>query len=209
MAALWFLYPDLWRPDTSRLDTLVASAGNWGPLVIIALMTTAIVFSPLPSAPVALASGAMYGHAWGTIYVVIGAELGALFAFALARWFARDLVAHHLEGRIGHIFLGSQNYLTLIVFLSRLVPFVSFDLVSYAAGLTRITTARFALATLTGILPASFFLAHFGGELGSGDADRMELGLLVIASVAAAAYLINVFAARRPTRSKQDFVQKT
>jgi uncharacterized membrane protein YdjX (TVP38/TMEM64 family) len=51
------------------------------------------------------------------------------------------------------------------VFISRLLPFVSFDLVSYAAGLTVLSFARFALATFTGILPASFLLAHFGSTL--------------------------------------------
>ena len=53
-------------------------AGPAGPLAIIGLMTFAVVFSPLPSAPIALAAGAIYGHLWGTLYVIAGAELGAL-----------------------------------------------------------------------------------------------------------------------------------
>ena len=52
------------------------------PMRCIALRTMA---SPIPSAPVALAAGAAYGHVWGTVQVVIGAELGALIAFGLAR----------------------------------------------------------------------------------------------------------------------------
>lgn len=57
---------------------------------------------------------------------------------------------------------------------------LSFDLVSYAAGLTRITTLRFAPATLAGILPASFLLAHFGDTLTSLDTRRVEFGLLAV-----------------------------
>ena len=60
------------------------------------------------------------------------------------------------------------------------MPFISFDLVSYAAGLTQITTLRFALATLGGIIPASFFLAHFGDELSSSDAGRVGFGVLIL-----------------------------
>ena len=45
----------------------------------------AIVFSPMPSAPIALAAGAAYGHLWGTVYVVAGSMAGALAAFAIAR----------------------------------------------------------------------------------------------------------------------------
>jgi uncharacterized membrane protein YdjX (TVP38/TMEM64 family) len=81
--------------------------------------------------------------------------------------------------------LGSQSALTATVFASRLMPFVSFDLISYAAGLSRLHAWRFALATLAGIVPASFLLAHFGGEAVSGDLGRatwvvLGLGLLTV-----------------------------
>ncbi len=48
--------------DGERLDMQVARAGIWGPVVIVALMTVAVVASPIPSAPIALAAGADYGH---------------------------------------------------------------------------------------------------------------------------------------------------
>ncbi|WP_242494282.1 hypothetical protein [Loktanella sp. IMCC34160] len=67
--------------DGERLDLLIARAGIWGPVLIVTLMTLAVVASPIPSAPIALAAGAAYGHFWGTVQVVIGAELGALIAF--------------------------------------------------------------------------------------------------------------------------------
>lgn len=131
-------------------------------------------------------------HSWGTLYVVAGAELGALFAFMLARWIARDTVCRFLEGRASYNYLGSQNLLTATVFVSRLVPFISFDLVSYAAGLTRITTLRFALAILAGIVPASFLLAHFGDELTSTGARRIEFGLLIIGLLMAVSLLVTM-----------------
>jgi len=43
----------------------------------------------------------------------------------------------------------------------------------YAAGLTPPSAWRFAVATLAGIVPAGFLLAHFGDELASADAGRM------------------------------------
>ena len=52
--------------------------GIWGPLGIIALMTTAIVITPSPSGPIALVAGAAFGPVWGTLYIVIGAEAGAI-----------------------------------------------------------------------------------------------------------------------------------
>jgi len=49
---------------------------------------------------------------------------------------------------------------------------VSFDIISYAAGLSRLHAWRFGLATLAGIIPASFLLAHVGVEAVSGDMGR-------------------------------------
>jgi uncharacterized membrane protein YdjX (TVP38/TMEM64 family) len=158
--------------DGERLDMLVAHAGLWGPVVIVTLMTVAVVASPIPSAPIALAAGAAYGHLWGTVLVVIGAEFGALIAFGLARVLGHDVLRRVFGDRVDAGLLGSQTALTVTVFASRLMPFVSFDMISYAAGLSRLHAWRFAVATLAGIIPASFLLAHIGGEAVSGDVGR-------------------------------------
>jgi uncharacterized membrane protein YdjX (TVP38/TMEM64 family) len=46
--------------------------------MIVGFMTAAVVGSLIPSAPIAQAAGAAYGHVWGAVLVVVGAELGAL-----------------------------------------------------------------------------------------------------------------------------------
>jgi len=164
--------------DRETLEALVARAGIWGPLLIVGLMTVAVVASPIPSAPIALAAGAAYGHVWGTVQVVTGAELGALIAFGLARVLGHDVLRRIFGNSVDARLLGSQNALTVTVFASRLMPFVSFDIISYAAGLSRLHAWRFALATLAGIIPASFVLAHFGGEAVSGDPGRTTWAVL-------------------------------
>ena len=172
------------------------SLGWAGPVGVIALMTIAILVSPLPSAPIALAAGAAYGHGWGTLYVALGSECGALAAFALARYLGRDFVQRYLGVRITTGLAGSQNALMATVFVSRLLPFVSFDLVSYAAGLTVLSFTRFALATLAGILPASFLLAHFGAELSTGDVTITTI-IVVILGILGIAPLLARFATRK------------
>ena len=164
--------------DGERLAVLVARAGIWGPVVIVTLMAVAVVASPIPSAPIALAAGAAYGHLWGTVQVVIGAELGALIAFSLARILGHDALRRVFGDRVDAGLLGSQAALTATVFASRLMPFVSFDMISYAAGLSQLHAWRFALATLAGIVPASFLLAHLGGEAASGDLGRATWAVL-------------------------------
>lgn len=183
LLGLWLYAPSVMAEargllEGERLKMLVARAGLWGPVLIVTLMTVAVVASPIPSAPIALAAGAAYGHLWGTVQVVIGAELGALIAFGLARILGHDVLRRVFGDRVDAGMLGSQTALTATVFASRLMPFVSFDMISYAAGLSRLHAWRFALATLAGIIPASFLLAHFGGEAVSGDLGRTTLAVL-------------------------------
>ena len=166
--------------DRETIEGWIKAAGPWGPVLIVILMMLAVVASPIPSAPIALVSGAAYGHFAGAIYVAIGSELGALTAFVIARYLGRDQVERWLGDKATYGLLGSQNLLTLTVFGSRLLPFISFDAMSYAAGLSRLHLWRFLLATLAGILPASFLLAHFGAEAMSGDfgtAEWIAIGL--------------------------------
>ncbi|SPJ22546.1 TVP38/TMEM64 family protein [Palleronia abyssalis] len=154
--------------ERENIERLVARAGAWGPAVIVLAMIVAVVASPIPSAPIAMAAGAAYGHVYGTMLVVAGAETGALIAFALARFLGRETIRRWLGDGVERGLVGSQNALTLAVFLSRLMPFVSFDIVSYAAGLSAIHFWRFAVATLAGIVPASFVLSHLGTAAMSG-----------------------------------------
>lgn len=146
--------------DSQRLKSFVDGLGFWGPAAVVGLMALAILVSPIPSAPIALAAGAAYGHTWGTLYVLAGAEIGALAAFGIARLVGYEALRGWLGERIALGWLGSQNALMGLVFVSRLLPFVSFDVISYAAGLTVLSAWRFALATLAGIVPASLLLAH-------------------------------------------------
>lgn len=188
--------------DRETLEALVARAGNWGPVLIIGLMTVAVVASPIPSAPIALAAGAAYGHFWGTVQVVLGAELGALIAFGLARALGRDAVRRLFGDRVDAGLLGSQNALTWTVFASRLMPFVSFDMISYAAGLSCLHAWRFALATLAGIVPASFLLAHVGLEAASGDMSRATWVVLGLGLVAGLPLLWIAVRRRKKTESR-------
>lgn len=166
--------------NPEALHARVLQWGLWGPLAIVGLMTLAVLVSPIPSAPIALAAGAAYGHGWGALYVLLGAQSGAMAAFALARIVGSATVHRWFGERLSMGLIGSQNTLTGIVFVTRLLPFLSFDIVSYFAGLTVLSFWRFSLATLAGIAPSSFLLAHFGKEMGTGDAARILFAAIAL-----------------------------
>ena len=179
--------------NSNNLKTWIEKQGPIGPLLVIGLMMIAIIMSPIPSAPIALAAGAMYGHTIGTIYIVIGSVLGATSAFFIARIAGIDVTRRWLGNHIGKGLHGSQNMLMAIIFISRLLPFISFDMISYAAGVTSLSFWRFAIATLAGIIPASFLLAHFGSELVSAESHRIGLTLLLLGILSLVIFIIKRF----------------
>lgn len=194
--------------DTAGLRDWIAELGLWGPFAVVGLMFLAILVSPIPSAPIALAAGAAYGHIWGTTYVILGAEAGALAAFGLARLLGHDILRRWFGDRLSVGLLGSQNVLMGIVFVSRLLPFVSFDLVSYAAGLTVLSFWRFAVATLAGIVPASFLLAHFGDEMATGETERIMISVLVLGAITLIPLVVKLTRDRRRKRRADENSQE-
>lgn len=183
MAGLyWYLYATGALNTVMKQDVLIRyvdDIGFLGPIAIIGFMTGAIVFSPLPSAPIALAAGAVYGHTYGTFYVIIGSLTGAILAFSISRFLGYDILHKWMGKRFSPKLHLGQNTLMGIVFVSRLIPFISFDSVSYIAGLTSLKFWRFAVATLFGIVPASFLLAHFGGEMAA-DGRLINITMIVL-----------------------------
>ncbi len=186
--------------DGEALRQWITTLGLWGPLAIIGTMTIAILVSPIPSAPIALAAGAAYGHTWGTVYVVLGAEAGAIAAFGIARLVGRDVLRRWFGDKLSAGLLGSQTVLMGVVFTSRLLPFISFDLISYAAGLTILSFWRFAIATFAGIIPASFLLAHFGGEMATGETERILISALVLGGMTLLPLVLKFARGRAGTR---------
>ncbi len=178
--------------DGDRLSGYIERIGIYGPMMIIGLMAGAIVVNPIPSAPIALAAGLAFGHIWGTIYVVAGALAGALIAFSIGRLVGQEILYRWFGDRLKVGLFGSQNMLTGIVFISRLVPFISFDIVSYAAGLTEIKVWRFTLATFAGIIPASYLLTHFGSAMGAGNAKRIATSVLALGFLTLTPILIKI-----------------
>lgn len=186
--------------NKEALRAWIEQLGHWGPLGIIALMITAIVLSPIPSAPIAMVAGAAYGSFWATVIVVVGAEAGALIAFAIARLLGYDVI--HRWKRIRPVldWLGkgrSQNALMLVIFASRLVPFISFDAVSYAAGLTPLTFWRFVIATLAGVIPTAYLITTFGDVLMTTESGLVTFALILISSVTLLPILLKLLLAQR------------
>ncbi len=82
-------------------------------------------------------------------------------------------------------FIANGKYTILVC---RLLPFMSFDIVSYAAGLTSMKFMPFFIATGIGQLPATIFYSYVGGMLNCG-AKLFLTGLMILFALTVAIYM--------------------
>ncbi len=163
-----------------RIEVFVAGFGRFAPLAYILLLAVSIVISQIPNIPLAIAAGMLFGTFWGGLYSVVGGMLGAVSCFFIARFLGITFIKRF----IGKIPCFTENckekHLVLLVFLSRLLPFFSFDLVSYCAGLTNIKPRTFLIATFLGMIPMTFLIAHMGETIRIHSSIALVLNGLVL-----------------------------
>lgn len=160
---------------------MLNSAGMFGPLLYMCMMILAVVISPIPSLPLDIAAGAAFGPILGTLYSVVGGLAGAVVSFLIARFLGRDVLERFLGGHINFCTRCSDKLLSKVVLISRLVPFISFDIVSYGAGLTKMSLRTFAIMTFMGMIPMTFVYTSFGAVFIVHKGISIVLGVCMVA----------------------------
>ena len=146
-----------------QLESYVRSLGAVGPvLVVLAYIVLTVLL--IPGSAITVAAGTLFGLKTGFFVVLLGANLGALCAFLLARTLLRHRVARWAESnpkfRLLDRAIGKQGL--KMVLLTRLSPIFPFVLLNYFLGLTAVRTGAYVLGNLLGMLPASFLFVYLG-----------------------------------------------
>lgn len=147
--------------DGDAIGAFILSYGVWAPVVSVLLMILQAVAAPVPAILVAFANGLAFGVLWGGLLTVFGQTLAAAICFGIARALGRDPV-EALAGKLG-LDTADQavaRWGARAILLARLVPGISFDVVSYGAGLTGIGFRPFVVATAIGVTPQAFLYAY-------------------------------------------------
>ena len=172
-----------WGRDLSieGFVSTIQSWGMWGVLGSIGLMV-AHSFIPFPAELLACANGMIYGLLWGTVITWIGAMLGAAMAFGLARKLGRPFVEFVVAKRDWTVLddWAADNGWQ-VVLIGRLIPLIAFNLINYAAGLTRLGWWQFLWTTGIGILPMTVLMVALGDNIESFGWESWVL--LLVASV--------------------------
>jgi uncharacterized membrane protein YdjX (TVP38/TMEM64 family) len=141
----------------------IRGLGPWAPIAFIAIYCISCVLA-IPASLLTLGSGFLFGILWGSAYAVTGAMLGAIAAFIVGRYLARDWVAKKIEGH--EKFKAIDDAIARegwrIVLLARLAPIFPYAVLNYGFALTRVSFKQYVIGTAIGILPAMIVFVYFG-----------------------------------------------
>ncbi|OMP97328.1 TVP38/TMEM64 family protein [Raoultella terrigena] len=187
--------------DPQAIERFIDSYGPQAALVSFALMILQAVVAPLPAFLITFANASLFGAFWGGVLSWASAMAGAALCFFIARVCGREAV----EKLSGKTILGSMDaffdrYGRHTVLVCRLLPFVPFDPISYAAGLTSIRFRQFAIATGIGQLPATIIYS-WAGSLLTGGIFWLVTGLSILLALAV---VIAIAKARYSERQKRN-----
>ena len=186
-------------PSADELADRVRGAGALGPVVLFGLLVLQCVVAPLPSEPLMLAAGFVYGPLAGFALAWLGVVLGAVISFVLARRLGRPFVRlfvradklDELELYVGDRGLGRAVAILVGV---RLFAFNSFDPVSYGCGLISFPFRWFFFDTALGAMPKAFAFTYLGS---SGAAMPVWVGGLIVAGTFSTLLVVPWLAWRR------------
>lgn len=171
--------------DFGVVKDFIASWGAYAAVISFLLMIFQSVAAPLPAFLLTFANANLFGWWQGAILSWTSAMAGAAVCFYIARILGRD-AAEKLTSKTGlkQIDAFFEKHGKNTVLICRLLPFVSFDLVSYGAGLTSMSFGSFFLATGIGQLPATIVYSYVGGML-TGGTRLFVTGLLLLFALSA------------------------
>lgn len=158
------------------------------------------IIAPLPAFLITFANAALFGFFWGALLSWSSAMAGAALCFWLARSLGREGVERFISTKLlEETDTFFAKYGTHTILITRLLPFVSFDAVSYAAGLTSMRLLPFLVATGLGQLPATLIYSY-AGETMTGSIGYFVSGLLILFALSVAWML---FRRLRDERNRQ------
>ena len=169
-SALVFVF--LWKPLTSvvsnpqKFREFIDSFGIWGRLVFVLMVVMQVIIAVIPGEPFEIAAGYIFGSFEGTVLCLLGILIGSIIIFLLVRKFGVKLVeVFFSRDKINSLrFLNTSKKATTLCFIIMFIPGTPKDLLSYFAGLTKITLPSWLFISVFARIP-SVLTSSVGGSL--------------------------------------------
>lgn len=180
-------------PGGSRLDALRVYLLGWGalaPVVYVCAVIVEVLVAPVPGPLLYAPAGAIFGGLMGGTLSLLGNVIGAGIACWLGRTLGEGWIARHTQGT--HLARIRERVVSRgpwVIFLLRINPLTSSDLVSYVAGAIGVPIRHVTLGTLAGMAPLCFAQSYLAASL----FEILPGGPLIVLALGAVYLLIVVW----------------
>lgn len=152
--------------DVTPLRTYLLGFGLWAPLISAGLMVLQALVIPIPGIMLNIANGLLFGAIWGSLLTWGSTLLAASVCYTLSSLFKHS-VTHQL---VPKPWLEASRRMidhhgVYAILIARLIPLVSADAMSFAAGLLGMPFRTFLLATAVGSVPGTLLFVLLGDHL--------------------------------------------
>lgn len=184
------------QPEQFRL--WVDSHGMWSHLAFLGMVILQVLVAVIPGEPLEIAAGYAFGFWEGTALCILGMTVGGALVFGFVRRFGiRAVEVFFPREKIDSLkFLQNERRVYAVVIAAFLLPGTPKDLLSYAAGLTRIRFSHWLFITSVCRLPSVVTSTVGGAALGTGEL----LQALAIFAATVAVSLLGLMLYRRMNR---------
>lgn len=187
----------------NHIQDYIKSYGKFAAVIyaVIFILRTLLIF--FPSSIMVFLGGSLFGEKYGFVISMLCIFITASLAFLISRYAGKDIVNKILKGKMRQLDMKAEEHGFKLIFLMRLSIIFPFDIINYAAGLSKIRYIDFILGTLLGITPEVFSITYISSNIGNPLSLKFKLAIvLFIVSVA-----IPFFFNRRKRVSPRDLSQ--
>ena len=170
-----------WFTDPAMVKAQVIQWGAWGPVVYMLLYAVGPSLL-VPGAVMTIAGGLAFGTAWGSVYSLIGGDVGAIVAFAAGRFLGKSFVERIVGERFKPMMHRIAKHGFQIILYLRMVPVIPYNALNLLAGASPITFYDYFWATMIGMIPGTILYAFLGDALWHPLSPKFLLALLLIAA---------------------------
>jgi uncharacterized membrane protein YdjX (TVP38/TMEM64 family) len=161
-------------------------------IYIVTYLFVAMTSIPI-AAPLTMIGGFLFGVILATVYVNIGATLGAILIFLFIRYLLGKRIQKMYKEKLERFNKNMQEFGAYYLIIVRLVPLIPFFLINILAALTNISLQTFVFTTALGIIPGSMVCAYAGKQIGTINSPGEIFSLKIIM-----AFIILIFFACIP-----------
>lgn len=156
--------PQTWLKNALQWVDGLGSVGAFAFILLYIIASVAF----LPGSILTLGAGVVFGVVMGSLYVFIGATIGAIAAFLVGRYWARGWVVKKISGneKFRAIDEAVAREGLKIVLLTRLSPIFPFNLLNYAYGVTGVSLKDYIFGSI-GMIPGTIMYVYIGSLAGS------------------------------------------